>query len=100
MSSICPTNTPTTPNNLVIAKSYAHIANNFPIVRNVRAQVGFGLVMRQWNTHTCAHFVDMSNSRRPPRPYYNAIRLGKWQPLRSRPNRPIGLHGRAQGRTR
>jgi hypothetical protein len=56
--------------------------------------------MRQWNTHMCVRFVGMSNSRHRPRPYYNAIRLGKWQPLRSRPNRPIGLHGRAPSRTR
>lgn len=87
---ICPTNKPTTPDTLVIAKSYAHIANNFPIVRNVRVPVGFGLVMRQWNTHTCAHFVDMSMCRRRPRPYYNAIRLAILPPLRLRPNRPIG----------
>lgn len=87
---ICPTNKPTTPDTLAIAKSYAHIANNFPIVRNVRVPVGFGLVMRQWNTHTCAHFVDMSMFRRRPRPYYNAIRLAILPPLRLRPNRAIG----------
>lgn len=38
---ICPTNKPTTPDTLVIAKSYAHIANNFPISRNARVPVGF-----------------------------------------------------------
>ena len=87
---ICQTTKHSTPDTLVIAKSYAHIANNFPIVRNVRVPVRFGLVMRQWNTHTCAHFVDMSMFRRRPRPYYNAIRLAILPPLYLRPNRPIG----------
>ena len=69
------TNIPTTRDTLVISKYRARIANNFPIVRNVRVPVGFGLVMRQWNTHTCARFVGMSMFCRRPRPYYNAIRL-------------------------
>lgn len=76
--------------NPVISKYRAHIANNFPIVRNVRVPVGFGLVMRQWNTHTCAHFVDMSMFRRRPRPYCSAIRLVILPPLRLRPSRAIG----------
>lgn len=59
----------------VISKYRAHIANNFPIVRNVHVQVGFGLVMRQWNNHMCARFFGMSTFCRRPRPYYNAIRL-------------------------
>ena len=75
---------------LAIGKLRVRIANNCPCFRNVHALAGFGLVMRQWNTHTCAHFVGMSMNRRRPRPYYNAIRLGKWQPLCLRPNRPIG----------
>lgn len=74
-SNIFRTNIPTTRDTLVISKYRARIANNFPIVRNVRVPVGFGLVMRQWNTHTCARFVGMSMFCRRPRPYYNAIRL-------------------------
>ena len=63
------------PDNPVISKYRAHIANNYQIVRNVHVPVGFGLVMRQWNNHMCARSVDMSTFYRRPRPYYNAIRL-------------------------
>lgn len=38
---ICPMNTPTTRDTLVIPKYRAHIANSSPIVRNVRDPVGF-----------------------------------------------------------
>lgn len=61
--------------NPVISKYRAHIANNFLYFRNVRVPVGFGLVMRQWNSHMCARSVGMSTFYRRPRPYYNAIRL-------------------------
>ena len=90
MSNIFLTNIPTMPDNLVISKYRARVANNFLYFRNVRDPVGFGLVAHQWNTHTCARFVGRSMFYRRPRPYYNAIRLVILLPLRLRPNRAIG----------
>lgn len=81
-SNIFRTNIPTTHDTLVISKYRAHIANNSPVVRNVRDPVESGLVAHQWNTHICARFVDTSMFCRRPRPYCNAIRLVILLPLR------------------